>query len=275
MNDDLATADDLMDRLLPERLSRLQRVGGLPVVFGGAIKRGGSGAASLVISRLAGTVGTSLRGLNVPSGTGLGGAVLQERAAKKVENYASTTSITHQYDRVVVNEEKLTSVLAVPLIIGGAVRGVMYGAVRAPEPLGDRALKAATTIAGQLQRDIEELLKPRPRDRVGQNASARALEDHAAVIAPASDATLRARLSQIPRDLGGVSTTAPADVARLAPREVEVLRLVAHGASNLEIASELGLTTETIKAYLRSAMRRLGVHNRTAAVHTARALGAI
>lgn len=52
-------------------------------------------------------------------------------------------------------------------------------------------------------------------------------------------------------------------------------RLAAVGASNREIAAELGLSAETVKAYLRGAMRKLGVHNRTAAVHAARSTGAL
>jgi LuxR family transcriptional regulator, regulator of acetate metabolism len=44
------------------------------------------------------------------------------------------------------------------------------------------------------------------------------------------------------------------------------LRLVAVGAGNREIAARLGPSPETVEAYLRSASRRLGVHNRTAAV---------
>jgi hypothetical protein len=48
---------------------------------------------------------------------------------------------------------------------------------------------------------------------------------------------------------------------------------VARGGSNLDIAGELGLRPDTVKAYLRSGMRKLDVHNRTAAVHVARARG--
>ncbi|MCF7552274.1 response regulator transcription factor [Pseudonocardia sp. WMMC193] len=58
-----------------------------------------------------------------------------------------------------------------------------------------------------------------------------------------------------------------------APRETEVLRLVAVGMSNRDVAQATGLATETVKAYLRNAMRRLGVSNRTAAVHAAREQG--
>lgn len=272
--DDAAAVDDLVDRLLPERLRRLQRVSGVPVVFGGAIRPMAVGAKALVISRLDGTFGTSLRGLTVPSGAGLGGAVLRHRIAKRVENYASTRSITHHYDRVVVNEEKLTSVFAVPLILQGAVRGVLYGAVRGSEPIGDKALNAATTIARQLQRDLEAELHPKPH-ATPEGTWETALDDLAAIISATTDLDLLARLSRIHRELSGTPPTLSMSMAPLSPRELDTLRLAACGATNLEIAGELGLSTETIKAYLRSAMRKLGVHNRTAAVHAARACGVL
>ena len=84
------------------------------------------------------------------------------------------------------------------------------------------------------------------------------------------DPALRGRLLCTQRGLGG---SAPEGTALLAPRELDALRLVAVGASNLEIAARLGLSPETVKSHLRSAMRRLGVHDRTAAVHVARVAG--
>jgi LuxR family transcriptional regulator, regulator of acetate metabolism len=270
--DDVVAVHDLIERLLPERLRRLRRASGVPVVFGGPT-RPVAGTSSLVISRLAGTFGTSLRGLVVPSGLGLGGAVLRHRAVRLVDDYASTAGITHDYDRVVVVEERLTSVFAVPVFVTGAVRGVLYGAVRDPHPLGDRALDAATTIAARLQRDVEALLRPVPP--VADDPRAEALDDLAAIVSATEDPRLRARLARIHHDLGGVPAT-PRPVPSgppLSPRELDVLGLVARGESNLDIASELGLRPDTVKAYLRSGMRKLDVHNRTAAVHVARARG--
>jgi DNA-binding CsgD family transcriptional regulator len=72
----------------------------------------------------------------------------------------------------------------------------------------------------------------------------------------------------------GGSTGVPAPGV-LAPRERDVLRIAAVGASNVEIAAELGLSPQTVKAYMRAAMRKLGVHNRTAALHAARLANAI
>ena len=55
-------------------------------------------------------------------------------------------------------------------------------------------------------------------------------------------------------------------------RELEVLRLLAAGASNKQIAQELVLVTGTVKAHLLNIYRKLDVHNRTQAVARAREL---
>ncbi|MGW1274998.1 response regulator transcription factor, partial [Streptomyces sp. NPDC002491] len=59
----------------------------------------------------------------------------------------------------------------------------------------------------------------------------------------------------------------------LAPRELDVLACVAAGATNGATAERLGLRVETVKGYLRSAMRRLGAHTRGEAVVAARRAG--
>ena len=66
---------------------------------------------------------------------------------------------------------------------------------------------------------------------------------------------------------------ARADTAGDHARELDTLRLVELGASNAVIAEELGLSVQTVKAYLSSAMRKLEAPNRTSAVHTARIHG--
>jgi DNA-binding NarL/FixJ family response regulator len=60
-----------------------------------------------------------------------------------------------------------------------------------------------------------------------------------------------------------------ADVAGLTAREVEVLRLVAAGLSNGEVATKLFLSLRTVHAHLRSIYRKLGVGSRTAATRKA------
>ncbi|WP_369696868.1 response regulator transcription factor [Streptomyces sp. XD-27] len=59
----------------------------------------------------------------------------------------------------------------------------------------------------------------------------------------------------------------------LSPREVDVLACVASGATNAAAAERLGLRPETVKSYLRSAMRKLGARTRLQAVVEARRAG--
>ncbi|WP_340540364.1 response regulator transcription factor [Nocardioides sp. GXZ039] len=59
----------------------------------------------------------------------------------------------------------------------------------------------------------------------------------------------------------------------LSGREIEVLELVASGASNAEIASSLHITDATVKSHLVHVFSKLGVSSRTAAVSAGRSLG--
>ncbi len=61
----------------------------------------------------------------------------------------------------------------------------------------------------------------------------------------------------------------------LSNRELTVLRLVANGHPNKQIASQLELSTDTIKAHLKSIFAKLGVTDRTEAVTVAARRGFI
>jgi DNA-binding NarL/FixJ family response regulator len=57
--------------------------------------------------------------------------------------------------------------------------------------------------------------------------------------------------------------------AGLTPREIEVLKLVAKGRTNVEIAHELHITSGTAKWFVSNILSKLGVDDRTEAVTTA------
>ncbi|PZA06920.1 MULTISPECIES: response regulator transcription factor [unclassified Meiothermus] len=53
--------------------------------------------------------------------------------------------------------------------------------------------------------------------------------------------------------------------AQLSPRELEVLRLIADGLSNKEIAQALGLSLSTVKTYIEDLLAKLSASDRTQA----------
>jgi DNA-binding CsgD family transcriptional regulator len=55
--------------------------------------------------------------------------------------------------------------------------------------------------------------------------------------------------------------------AELTPRQQEVIRLLARGLTNKEIAGELGISAEGVKAHVSRLLLRAGVRNRVALVH--------
>jgi DNA-binding NarL/FixJ family response regulator len=59
----------------------------------------------------------------------------------------------------------------------------------------------------------------------------------------------------------------------LTARELEILRLVAAGTTNSEIARQLWVTEQTVKFHLSNTYRKLGVANRTEAAHHAHVNG--
>ena len=65
----------------------------------------------------------------------------------------------------------------------------------------------------------------------------------------------------------------PASAECLSEREFEVLKLVAAGRTNREIADVLFITVDTVKRHVTHILGKLGTHNRTEAVAHARRLG--
>lgn len=106
------------------------------------------------------------------------------------------------------------------------------------------------TLANALKRDRDIVLVPLPEE-------ADVIVDEAAVRAGAR--------------LDGAENTDGA----LTRRELSVLRLVAHGLGNKEIASELGISTHTVKYHLASLLAKLDVHSRTEAVTIGRRRGLV
>ena len=105
------------------------------------------------------------------------------------------------------------------------------------------------------------LLKAAPQEEI--LAGVRAVAAGETVLAPSIAAKLVHRMR------GPAASPAPA----LSPRELEVLRLVAAGRSNPEIARELYIGEATVKTHLLHVFEKLEVSDRTRAVTRAMELG--
>ncbi|GHB71508.1 helix-turn-helix transcriptional regulator [Streptomyces viridiviolaceus] len=263
-------------------LIRLRRTTGLPVAFGGLVD---SGRRQVRISELSGTATAALSALAVTSGNGLGGKAVALTRPCAVTDYSSSRQISHEYDAPVA-AEGLRSVVAVPVVVRRRVRGVLYGALRAAQPLGDRTLSVAVEAARDVEQalllrdEARELLaaaRPEPvRDPGATAAWEQVREAHAALRALApriADPALRDELLRACGLLAVGTGSGPVPGVRLAPREVDVLACVAEGATNTVAAERLGVGAETVKGYLRSAMRKLGARTRGEAVVAARRAG--
>jgi two-component system, NarL family, response regulator YdfI len=76
---------------------------------------------------------------------------------------------------------------------------------------------------------------------------------------------------ELARELGRLSRPNPAgstleNLEELTPREIEVLRLLAEGLGNKEVASRLGISDHTVKFHISSILAKLGAGTRTEAV---------
>jgi DNA-binding NarL/FixJ family response regulator len=87
-----------------------------------------------------------------------------------------------------------------------------------------------------------------------------------ALLAPA---ITRRLISEFTDQRPRADSPAPATLAALTPREIEVLRLIAEGLSNLEIGQRLVVTEETVKTHVSRVLSKLGLRDRTQAVITA------
>ena len=90
-----------------------------------------------------------------------------------------------------------------------------------------------------------------------------------ALLAPAVTRRLISEFARLrPQAVAGVSGVAgrPGALTALTPRETEVLRLVAEGLSNTEIAARLVVTEETVKTHVSRILAKLGLRDRTQAV---------
>jgi DNA-binding NarL/FixJ family response regulator len=111
------------------------------------------------------------------------------------------------------------------------------------------------------------LLKDAPVDQL--IAAIRVAADGGSLFAPAATRRL------VERFAGTAPWSPPPGLAELTPREAEVLRLVAQGLSNREIAGALTVTEHTAKTHVAHVLGKLGVRDRVGAVIAAYESGVV
>jgi len=109
------------------------------------------------------------------------------------------------------------------------------------------------------------LLKGAPRDQVFE--AIRVVNAGDSLLQPVVASKL---LTRMRRSAGDPGTT-----GSVTPREMEVIRLLARGFQNKEIAAELGIAQRTAKFHVGSILAKLGAGNRTEAVTIAAKRGMI
>ncbi|GAA5109642.1 LuxR C-terminal-related transcriptional regulator [Haloechinothrix salitolerans] len=278
------SATDAITGHLRRTLRDLSQLDGLSMGLGGLVTQAGS---RLVLSELYNLRCELFRGIVIRPGIGLGGVAMQHRRPVSVDDYVSSPSITHQFDRAAL-ADRVRSAIALPIIVRGETRAMIYGATRGEMTFGDRTVATATMIARKLAHDIEvedevqrrlrRIADEQPEAERGALSQSELAELNAEIIAIAAasqDAVLRDRLHALSQRVSGTRPdggTTRASV-HLSQRESDVLTQLAAGYTNAEIAERLCILPTTVKTHLRNTMRKLGARNRVETLAAARHAG--
>src|SRR5215218_1955812 len=214
---------------LRAELRRVAEESRMPLTFGGEVHDD-----TLLLTEFFGARTSGMRGLAVMPTAGLGGATVVARRPMSVADYRRASSITHDYDGPVL-QEGIKSILAVPVMVAGTARAVMYGAYRAAAPIGDRTADLMIASARRLSRElsirdeVDRRLRMRDAHLAGMTGGGAATEEarevHAQLRRLAADASappaLRAQLRVLAARLTGGRPSGSA--AELSARGIDVL----------------------------------------------------
>jgi DNA-binding NarL/FixJ family response regulator len=152
--------------------------------------------------------------------------------------------------------------------------------------LMDLALEGSTSGINAIQQIRTEA----PGSKIIVFSALRGDEDiyralHSGAVTYLSKGTLDEELVKAIREVHAGGRPIPPDVARkladrltqtvLSPREVEVLKQVAEGLRNKEIAALLHISEETVQGHMKNILAKLGVNDRTRAAIVAAQRGII
>lgn len=273
---------------LTDLVARVRNAAGLDGSFGAEIA---PHSDHYVINRVSDEHMVPLDGLTVPAGAGIGGKAMLLGRPMAVTDYQRADSITHDFDKPVA-ESGLRSVLAIPVMLDGVPRAMLYGALRSANPISDRRMDIAyrlikeyrfdLRIDDEVARRLDELdAAASARESVRMREQLRSIHAEARALAEqVADPGLRARIEALSVRAGGARVSGEAERAEsaeyhLTRRELDVVVQVAAGLSNADVADRLGLAPATVKSYLKTAMRKVGVHNRLALITECRRAGLI
>lgn len=265
-------------------LNELQSRSGVDAVMGGQVN---PRSDSFAITELRGMRTDSFANLQIRAGEGLGGRALITGRPAFVRSYTRARGITHLYDWAVKNEN-IETAAAWPVMVDNRTRMVLYMASRSSVKVTDRWLDCLGALVRRVELDIAVRAEVARRIEdlhvqqatMHRNEVDEVLSGIADVAEHLTDPALRLRLSELHRALAATQQSAVvADdnntSAKLSPRERDVIAEIAHGLTNGQVAESLGLLPNTVKAYLKSAMRKLHVTNRVQAIIAARSAGII
>ncbi len=140
----------------------------------------------------------------------------------------------------------------------------------------DAALALVDACAAPFERALTLLALAELRAAMGERGAAVvSLAEVRGICEPLGAAPTLARAAVLTGRLTAMEAAPPVYPAGLSAREVEVLRLVAVGRTNREIAAALFLSEHTIRAHVRSILTKTGAENRTAASVFARDHGLV
>jgi DNA-binding CsgD family transcriptional regulator len=136
-----------------------------------------------------------------------------------------------------------------------------------------QALALADACGAPYERALTLIAHAELLATTNEHRRAHALLDEARALCLPLDAL--PALAQIERLAARLDGTPDRPPAGLTAREVEILRFVAAGLSNAQIAARLSLSPRTVKVHVANIFAKIGVHNRVTAAELARQHGIV
>jgi LuxR family transcriptional regulator, regulator of acetate metabolism len=273
-----------LDRALRAALPRLRKATAVDGTMAGPVSLGGR---RLVVTGLHGMLTSTMLGLVAAPGVGAGGRALQLARPFAVDDYLHSKDVSHQFDRK-VQIEQIYGVFTVPVRVGRDIRAVLYGVTRTADPLGDRVLDTASSVAAKVARELaveievarrmHVIAQQLHRDESGgpSGVDPREIYEELMAIARAtSDRSVRDRLEALCDRLSPPVGSAAKGAPRLTGRERDVLAEIALGHTTDEVAELLSIMPTTVKSYLKNIMGKLDTRNRVETLRAARRAGLI